>query len=250
MASEITLGSPLIRLDQVDSTNTCALKIIKNGNAAEGTVILAEYQTFGRGQRENSWESETGMNLTFSFILMPGFLKPHQQFYLLMSISIGILDLLLQAGVKAMIKWPNDIYASNRKIGGILIENAITGNYISSSVAGIGLNVNQTSFSPACCNPTSMKLELDRDINREVLFTGALKHLTDWIRKLYRKEWTLIQEKYLQHLMQYNQWAEYTDSTGDFRGRITGILEGGELVVEKQNGVFHQYAFKEIEYRQ
>ncbi len=248
MSSEITLGSPLIRLDQTDSTNACAMKIIKNGKAEEGTVILADYQTHGRGQKGNRWESERGKNLLFSFILMPDFLEAGKQFYLLMSISLGLVDLLLQCGIKAVIKWPNDIYISGRKTGGILIENSLSGNYLTSAVAGIGLNVNQTSFTTAGNNPTSLKLELGREINCEILFSDAMKHLTEWIRRLYRKEWEVIKDRYLQHLMHYDQWAEYTDSAGCFRGRIAGILEGGELVVEKQSGVMHRYAFREINY--
>ena len=109
MSSEIITGIPLIRLDQVDSTNSYAGQLIKSGNAPEGTVILAEYQTMGRGQKGNTWESRKGMNLTFSFILMPAFLEAHRHFYLLMSISMGILDLLQQEGITGQVKWPNDM---------------------------------------------------------------------------------------------------------------------------------------------
>jgi BirA family biotin operon repressor/biotin-[acetyl-CoA-carboxylase] ligase len=249
MSHEIILGTSLIRLDQVDSTNSHAGRMIKSGNAAEGTVILAEYQTQGRGQKGNTWESQKGLNLTFSVILMPDFLEAHRHFYLLMSISMGILELLQQAGMKAKIKWPNDMVSSGRKIGGILIENSMKGNCLASSVAGVGLNVNQTRFTLAGGNPTSMKLELGRTIDRENLFTDALKYLTTWINRLYRNEWKRIRESYLHHLFQLEQWADYTDSAGDFRGRISGVLEGGELSVEKQHGGIHHYGFREIEYR-
>jgi BirA family biotin operon repressor/biotin-[acetyl-CoA-carboxylase] ligase len=249
MGSEIALGLPLIRLDQVDSTNSYAGQLIKNGVATEGTVILAEYQTQGHGQRGNSWESIKGMNLTFSCILLPAFLEVHRHFYLLMSVSMGILDLLRQGGITPQVKWPNDILSSGRKIGGILIENSMKGSCLSSSVAGIGLNVNQTQFAFSGGNPTSMKLELGRAIDRESVFTDTLRHLTLWINNLYAKEWQMIRESYLQHLFQFDQWADYTDAGGDFRGRIRGILEGGELSVEKQYGGIHHYGFKEIGYR-
>ena len=91
MSHEIILGIPLIRLDTVNSTNTYAMQQYKEGNVGEGTVILAEYQTQGRGQKGNIWESRKGMNLTFSFILMPVFLEAHRHFYLLMSISVIVL---------------------------------------------------------------------------------------------------------------------------------------------------------------
>jgi len=249
MGSEIVLGVPLIWLDQVDSTNSYAGQLIKNNNASEGTVILAEVQTMGRGQKGNSWESRKGMNLTFSFILLPAFLEVHRHFYLLMSISLGILDLLGQEGIAVQVKWPNDMVFSGRKIGGILIENSMQGSCLSSSVVGIGLNVNQTQFDLSGGNPTSMKLELGRTVDRERLFTSSLRHLTAWINKLYGKEWQTIREGYLRHLFQYDQWADYTDAAGDFTGRIKGILEGGELSVEKQHGGIHHYKFKEIGYR-
>src|SRR4030042_3473220 len=235
MLSEIALGVPLIRLDQVDSTNSYAGQLIKSGNASEGTVILAEHQFQGRGQKGNTWESRKGLNLTFSFILMPSFLEAHRHFYLLMGISFVILDLLRQEGIKTQVKWPNDMVCSGLKIGGILIENSMKGSRLSSSVAGIGLNVNQTRFTFTGGNPTSMKLELKRTIDREIVFTDALKNLTAWINRLYRKEWGMIRESYLQDLFQYEQWADYIDSTGDFRGRIRDVLEGGELCVEIRN---------------
>ncbi|MBN2273450.1 MAG: biotin--[acetyl-CoA-carboxylase] ligase [Bacteroidales bacterium] len=248
MPAEITLGSPLIRLDHIDSTNAYAMSIIKKREAGEGTVILADFQTGGRGQKGNVWESQKGMNLTFSVILFPEFLEAGKQFYLLMSTSLGMIDLLKQAGIKAMIKWPNDICVSGKKISGILIENSLKGAYISSSIVGIGLNVNQTHYVTPGIMPTSVKLETGREMNCDILFSETLRHLTIWIRKLYRNEWPAIREKYLQHLWQYHKWSDYADSTGSFRGRITDILEGGELVIEKQNGIYEKYLFKEIEY--
>ncbi|MBN1413497.1 MAG: biotin--[acetyl-CoA-carboxylase] ligase [Bacteroidales bacterium] len=249
MASEITIGFTIIRLDEVESTNTYASQLMKNGNVSEGTVILAEFQIHGRGQKGNTWESERGKNLTFSIVLMPGFLGVQKHFYLLMSLSLGIIDVLTHYGLKAIIKWPNDIYVSGRKIGGILIENSIKGSRLISSVAGIGLNVNQTTFACRGSNPTSMKLELRKEFDREALFKTALKHLTGWVRILYRKEWQLIKDRYLQNLLYFNEWKEFTDSAGAFPGRITDILESGELLVEKQNSKCHPYRFREIEYR-
>lgn len=249
MLSEIVVGIPLIRLDQVDSTNSYAGQMIKKGGVSEGTVILAEVQTMGRGQKGNTWESRKGMNLTFSFILTPTFLEARRHFYLLMSISMGLLDVLKQEGMTIQVKWPNDMVSAGRKIGGILIENSMQGSRISFSVIGIGLNVNQTRFTFAGGNPTSVKLELGHTIDRENLFADALKHMTAWINRLYRKEWSRIRESYLQHLFQFEEWADYTDAEGDFRGRIIGVLEGGELSIEKQNGEIHHYGFKEIAYR-
>jgi BirA family biotin operon repressor/biotin-[acetyl-CoA-carboxylase] ligase len=249
MEAGITLGYPLIRLDQVDSTNTYASQLIKSGRAKEGTVILADFQTEGRGQKGNRWESEKGMNLTFSIILLPVTLEAHKQFYLLMSISLGIHFALKKYEIDSGIKWPNDIYAGHKKIGGILIENSVMGNHLSSSVVGIGLNVNQTSFLLSDNRPTSLRFELKREIDRDKLFTDCLVSLNEWIDNLYMQQYPLIKEIYLNHLLQYNQWTECTGPKCVFKGRITDIQESGELVVEDQQGDKGIYRFKEIEYR-
>jgi BirA family transcriptional regulator, biotin operon repressor / biotin---[acetyl-CoA-carboxylase] ligase len=249
MAAEIHIGIPLIRLEQVSSTNDYAAQLIRSGNAPEGTAILAEYQTTGRGQKGNLWESEKGKNLTFSFILLPEGLEVSGHFYLLMSISLAIRDLLRTKGINAGIKWPNDIFAADRKIGGILIENTIKGGVIASSVAGIGLNVNQTDFAFKGRLPTSMKNELGVDTSCEALLEESFMHLTHWVNMLYKREWEGMRENYMQSLFRFNCWSDYADSAGHFKGRIAGILEGGELVVEREDGRYRNYGFKDIEYR-
>ena len=120
----------------------------------EGTLILTEDQTRGRGQMGNKWLTEKGKNLTFSIVLYPSFLRPNQHFYLTQFVSIAIQEviqeLLPDKGIK--IKWPNDLYVENRKLAGILIENILSGHRIQSSILGIGLNVNQVQF------PTNFKI--------------------------------------------------------------------------------------------
>lgn len=113
-------------------------------------------QSRGRGQRGNSWSSSAGANLTFSVVLCPGFLETAQQFYLSKAVSLAVCDTVESFGVRPQVKWPNDIYIDGRKVAGILIENDLAGNFLSRSVVGIGINVNQTEFDPALPNPTSL----------------------------------------------------------------------------------------------
>jgi BirA family biotin operon repressor/biotin-[acetyl-CoA-carboxylase] ligase len=249
MSDKTTIGDPLIRLEQVDSTNVYAGQLIKNGHAKEGTVILAEYQTHGKGQRGNSWESEKGKNLIFSIILMPEWLEAGRQFLLLMSVSLGMIELLIEEGLKPCIKWPNDIYVSKRKIGGILIEHSLKGQTLTTSVIGIGLNVNQQHFALAGIQATSLALELNRKVDRDKLLRQALKHLGRWIGCLYDGKYDLIRSSYLRHLMNFGEWASYADARGVFKGRITGVQESGELAMEDQKGAVKYYGFKEIEFR-
>ena len=125
MTDEI-IGRNLIELNIVDSTNEYLKRLIKESDVEEGTVILADFQTKGKGQKDGYWESEKGKNLTFSIILYPTSLDVQKQFYLSMSISLGIIEFLSHLSVKSKIKWPNDIYVNNNKVAGILIENSIS----------------------------------------------------------------------------------------------------------------------------
>ena len=134
-------------------------QLIKNTEVAEGTVVLAKEQTSGRGQVNNTWESSYGDNLLMSIVLYPEFLHAGNQFLLSKFVSLAIVDFLSYYLENVTIKWPNDIYVGNKKIAGVLIENSLRGAFISSSVVGIGLNVNQTEFSSSIPNPTSLKNE-------------------------------------------------------------------------------------------
>src|SRR5690606_26474526 len=131
----------------------------------EGTVIMAVDQHDGRGQKGTLWQSEPGKNLTASLLLTPTFLDPKQQFVLTAAISLAITRWLASlTHVEVKIKWPNDIFIGDRKIGGILIENILKGKTWKSAVVGIGINVNQTSFPPEIqTRATSVKQILHTD---------------------------------------------------------------------------------------
>ena len=142
------IGNNIVRLNDVDSTNSFALSLLRNTEMEEGAVITAHAQTLGRGQRGNTWFSEPGKIITCSILLKPNFLNINLQFDLTRAIALGLSDLLndLLPSSAINIKWPNDIIADGKKIAGILIENVINGTRVSTSVVGIGLNVNQQHF--------------------------------------------------------------------------------------------------------
>ena len=133
-------GANQIRLPSCHSTNDVASDLLAEGNIAEGTVIITDHQTKGKGQRGNSWESEPGKNLTCSLILKPKFLPVQKQFELTVVSSLAIVHTLRDLGLpNAQVKWPNDIYYGNAKIAGILIENTVRANHLEYAVVGIGL---------------------------------------------------------------------------------------------------------------
>lgn len=244
---KVTVGKPLIRLRSVDSTNVYATRLLRENKADEGTVILADHQTMGKGQGGNLWISEAGSNLLLSLILMPDFLPAERQFYLSMCTSGAIVDFLLPYSNDVAIKWPNDILLDRKKIAGILIENTILHKNLHSSVVGIGLNINQNNFPPGVHNPTSLSLVTGRKFNLTESFKILLTSLSLHVDKLYDQRFGEIKTSYLNNLLGMNKWAMYSDSAGTFEGRIVDVTDTGELVVVKRTGPPRNYGFREIE---
>lgn len=161
---------------EIDSTNSQAHRC--RHEASDFTVWAAEFQTAGRGQRGNTWESAVGENLTFSILLKPTNFLSTRQFELSQVVALGVVDYLATHGIEAKIKWPNDIYVGDRKICGILIENVLSGDTLSVCIAGIGVNLNQTVFRSDAPNPTSLLIELGRLSGNGITPTVSQSHPT------------------------------------------------------------------------
>ena len=228
-------------LDTVDSTNSEAAR--HYATAADLEVWAAAFQEVGRGQQQNRWESEANKNLLFSIFFRPSNLRAEKQFMLSQLISLALCESLQQEGIKALIKWPNDIYVGKKKIAGILIEHHIFGAYVSSSIGGVGLNVNQAVFHVAP-NPTSMFLETNRLFDLPLL----LQKIVNTIKKHYLSiDPAKLQQEYLSHLLFYKQWANYRTSEGILlKAQIIDVRPGGELVLMDEVGNNHSFIFKEV----
>jgi BirA family biotin operon repressor/biotin-[acetyl-CoA-carboxylase] ligase len=240
------LGEPLLKLDSVDSTNNYAAALLSKGTAKDGTVILSAYQTQGKGQGSNTWISGVGENLLFSIILKPLSLPAERQFFLSMSISWGIACFLETLVRPVQIKWPNDILINNKKVAGILIENTVSGMNLNTSVIGIGLNVNQVVFTEGITNATSLKLESDREFDLDLALEGLIGWLSSCLNNVYEEQYGTVKVNYLNRLWLLNKWANYSDASGKFEGRITDVTDSGELMVLQRNGKLKNYGFKEI----
>lgn len=234
-------------LDETESTQDVLQRGISEYDNL--SVVAARLQTAGRGQRGNSWLAGKGENLTFSVLLKFGCrgfpsLPASSQFRISETVSAGICDYLGSKGIDARIKWPNDIYVRNRKICGILIENALQGSSIATSIVGIGLNVNQRTFPPELINPTSMSLQTGNGY----ILEEELPKLVDFIFPAGKLEDR--RAEYLRRLYRYGEFHDFTDcSTGTvFEGRIIGVSEQGLLRVENVKGELKEFAFKEINY--
>ena len=168
---------PLVHINETNSTNNYLQTLCARQQTEEFTTVVADFQTSGRGQRGNSWESAPGMNLTFSTVLYPSALKAREQFTLSMLIALSVYDTLSTYAEGFSIKWPNDIYWKDKKICGILIENELEGAYLLRCIAGIGVNINQEYFVSPAPNPVSLKQILGRKTDKQEVLEGILKRL-------------------------------------------------------------------------
>jgi BirA family biotin operon repressor/biotin-[acetyl-CoA-carboxylase] ligase len=242
------IGSVVKQYEKVSSTNALASVMLRDEKPAEGTVITAAFQEDGRGQKGNNWESDPGKNLLMSIILYPVMIRPGDQFIISQMVSLAVYDLVRAETSDVRIKWPNDIYVGDDKIAGILIENSILGNTISSSVAGIGLNVNQTHFRSNAANPVSLAQITGRKHDL-TLITGNLIRLLDMRYAMIRRGAAdELSDAYHSALYRCGEWHRYADSEGEFPGMIVSVGADGLLMVRKENGAVRGYAFKEIDY--
>jgi BirA family biotin operon repressor/biotin-[acetyl-CoA-carboxylase] ligase len=242
------IGNQLVRLDEVDSTNTFALNLLRNSETSEGTVVIARSQTAGRGQRGNSWISEEGKNLTCSIILKPTFLNVSLQFDLTRAIALGISDFLsdLLQSTSVNIKWPNDIFIDTKKICGILIENVLNGPQISASVIGIGLNVNQVVFPDNSPNATSIFKLTEMELNVDDLYKILFSYVEARYLQLRAGHAAKLREEYDGCLYRKGELASYSDFKNVFEGTVEGVTAEGLLVLRVRGGEVKRFGFKEV----
>jgi BirA family biotin operon repressor/biotin-[acetyl-CoA-carboxylase] ligase len=215
----------------------------------EGTVIMADKQYAGRGQQENIWTSEPGKNLTISIYLEPKFLSVDKQFFLNMAVSNALSSSLKKLlGDRIKIKWPNDIYYENSKIGGVLIENIVSGDRLKASVVGIGLNVNQKHFGEALeMKASSIHRILQRDVDLIKLLGEICSHIEKEYLLLRTEKNLELKNVYINNLYRFDQLARYRQNGEVFLGRLIDVSDAGQLILNVNNENF-RYNFKEIEF--
>ena len=247
--SGLFVGQNLVTLKQVDSTNTFLKNILSNSKPVpEGTVIMAEDQFAGRGQRDNVWHAEPGKNLTFSILLKPVFVDAQQQYDVTRVACLGVYDALksiLGDGLK--VKWPNDIYYGNKKLGGMLIENILQGSQIKNSIIGIGLNINQNNFPEKAGNPTSVKQILQRDYDLKNILAEICKHIEAYYLQLKAEKVDFIRDTYLSRLYWLNEERQFRSNGEVFNGIIKGVTVNGLLLLAIGD-TEKAFNFKEIEF--
>lgn len=239
------IGKEVHYLPSCHSTNDIAAELMTKKGLNEGAVVITDRQTAGRGQRGNNWEAEPHQNLTFSIVLEPHSLDISEQYLLNISISLALHDFLsqyLQEGLR--IKWPNDIYGYDNKLGGILIENFIKKGQIEYTIVGIGLNINQKNFLFG--KATSLSNECGQNFNLDELLPLLFSHLERRYMQLRKVVYSQLVDEYHSKLYWINERRTFK-ADDFFEGTIRGIDASGRLaiVIDGKTEHFH---VKEVQF--
>lgn len=236
-------------IEETTSTNQLLWQKANEQSLPEGFVIQTDFQSNGRGQGANTWESEKKKNLLCSLLLFPQKIDINQQFLLSEIVALAVKNVLQKELNKTIkIKWPNDIYVDNKKIAGILIENKIMGKQFATSIIGIGLNINQTHFFSNAPNPISMKILTQKDFDIKKIMLSIREEIMNYY-KTFELNTENLQKNYFDSLYRNNNFYPYKTPQGNsFMAKIQQVLPSGQLVLIDSNGKKRTYSFKEVEF--
>tara|TARA_R110002050_G_scaffold72606_4_gene156350 strand:+ start:15900 stop:16661 length:762 start_codon:yes stop_codon:yes gene_type:complete len=243
LANTVFLGKEIINLTDCHSTNEVALSMVRSGLVKEGAVVTTSNQTKGKGQRGNKWISPPGQNLTFSMVFTPRFLSIDEQFMLNMAVAIGVQQGLDTFVKDVKLKWPNDFFLHDKKLGGMLIENRLQGRFLESSVIGVGININQIEFNIE--NAVSLKSLTGQGFDLNQVLFSVLEKVEQQYLNLKKESYKSIKDQYQQLMYLKDEWATYDDGE-TFKGKIIGVGNYGHLEMCKQNGEVSRYELKQI----
>ena len=243
-----TIGTPFVELQSVDSTNNYARQLIHAGMAQSGHAIFAHEQIAGKGQRGKIWTSQKEVNIALSIVLNPTPLQITQQFQLSACVAVALQEFFVKyAGDTTKIKWPNDLYWQDRKAGGVLIENIIgAASTWEWAVMGIGININQTSFSPHLPNPVSLKQITGNDFDLITLAKELCNSLDKKYKELINSGFDSIYLPYLQQLYKLNEKVKLKKENRVFEATIKSVTRSGKLIV--QHAFEEECNFGEVEW--
>ena len=240
------------RSDSIGSTNTYLRELNGGDPAYDYEVAVADFQTAGRGQKGNTWESEQGKNLLFSILAHPKGIKVQEQFYISEAIAMAVSDAVIAAAgpeyaAGFSVKWSNDIYYKDCKMAGILIENTLQGSSILDSVVGVGLDVNQEVFVSDAPNPISLKNITGRDYDRDALLDDIIARFIGYM-ELPCERRPQVDALYRDRLYRREGYHRFRDENGIFEARIEGIRPDGCLMLQTRSGEHRTYEFKQVQF--
>ena len=235
----------IIKLDAISSTNDYLKKKYKSSNCKDGDLIWAKEQTQGKGQRENRWLSQKGKSLTISIYKEFNEFKVSNSFILNAIVSLSIVKTLKIIGLKEVrIKWPNDIMSGNKKLGGILIENFLKSEFISSSIIGIGLNINEEKFEDLP-NATSLYMEINQKFKLKKILNILIQELLKFFN-LQEDKQNMIIDMYSSYLWKLNIASDFKKENNLIKAKVKGINSSGNLILEMPDGLISGFNSNEI----
>lgn len=241
------------RSDSIGSTNTYLRELNGGDPAYDYEVAVADFQTAGRGQKGNTWESEQGKNLLFSILAHPKGIKVQEQFYISEAIALAVSDAVIVAAgpeyaAGFSVKWSNDIYYKDCKMAGILIENTLQGSSILDTVVGVGLDVNQEVFVSDAPNPISLKNITGRDYDRDALLDDIIARFIGYMELDTPSQRAGVDELYRSRLYRRQGYYKFRDENGVFEACIEGIRPDGCLMLQTRSGEHRTYEFKQVQF--
>ncbi|MCA4898403.1 MAG: biotin--[acetyl-CoA-carboxylase] ligase [Cytophagales bacterium] len=246
LANTLFLGKNVVYVPECHSTSSLLLELTNKTNLPEGTIVITDNQTRGRGQRGNTWEAAPKMNLTFSILLKPTFLLVGEQFAITQAVSLALADYLRQRGaVPVKIKWPNDLMIGEQKVAGILIENTLAGNSIQQSVVGIGININQQAFEVPTA--TSLGLAMGKSFSLPHEWESLVEKLEQRYLQLKNSSKQSLEANYLEQLYRFGQRSLFEVDGRQVLGTIESVDANGRLLVAI-DGETRAFALKEIRF--
>ena len=238
--------------ESIGSTNTYLRELNGGDPSYDYEVAVASFQTAGRGQKGNTWESESGKNLLFSVLAHPKQIGVREQFYISEAIALAVSDSVIAAigpdyadGVS--VKWSNDIYWNDFKMAGILIENTLQGSSILDTVVGVGLDVNQEVFVSDAPNPISLKNITGKDFDIDTLLTDIIDRFIGYM-ELEPSKRAKVDKLYRNRLYRREGYHKFRDENGIFKASIEGIRPDGCLMLLTDDGKHRVYEFKQVQF--
>lgn len=237
----------IIKLSATNSTNEylktlCATRYVENF-----TIVVTESQTAGKGQMGSAWEAEPGKNLTFSVLIKDLLLGVNEIFNLNVAVAVSILNALKTLNIPGLaIKWPNDILAGNKKIGGVLIENSIKSGGEIFSVIGIGINVNQKDFT-TIPKASSLCLVSGKEYDVYTVLNEIALNLKQNVSLILNKDTEGLWGTYHQNLYKMGVPMPFESHLHRFMGIIKGVAKEGSLIVQLEDDTIKNFMIKEVQ---
>ena len=237
----------IIKLDAIDSTNSYLRQLSTAEAVKDFTVVLANYQTGGRGQMGTQWHSQDSKNLMVSVFKDVSCINIEQHFFISVVAALSILEALESFKLPNLkVKWPNDILSENKKIGGILIENVIKKGKLDASIIGFGINVNQTEFDDLP-QASSIRLITGRLFDLAELLQVILSKFKDYFKMLEHQQFEVLKACYERNLFRKDKPSTFRNTQGElFSGIIKGISNAGNLRVMIENAIIKEFDLKSI----